>query len=162
MFWYSIAYQWGGVLYRTFIVATGCFIIMEIGKNSVYIRNSKNLGTFVKMLEALNPLGLESCCSAQKVDFRHLLFFCSPSFGLATDRTIFSGFQIKLTCFSKFGRICKRCCPTLGPVKIYGVPGPGPSTGGQRLLSKKGGRDFFRRQWGGEEIYLRKRREVKT
>ena len=75
MFWYSIAYQWGGVLYRTFIVATGCFIIMEIGKNSVYIRNSKNLGTFVKMLEALNPLGLESCCSAQKSRLSPLAIF---------------------------------------------------------------------------------------
>ena len=44
-----------------------------------------------------------------------------------------------------------------GRVKIYRVPGPGPSTGGRRLFStkKKGGEDFFSENIRGAKTFFR-------
>ena len=45
-----------------------------------------------------------------------------------------------------------------GWVKIYGVPGPGPSTGGENFFSKKirGKKTFFQRKKGGRILFFRK------
>ena len=46
--------------------------------------------------------------------------------------------------------------PSKGRVKIYQVPGPGPSTEGRRLFSKKiGGADFFRLKKGWGRLFFR-------
>ena len=58
-----------------------------------------------------------------------------------------------------------------GPSKIYGVPGPGLSTGGHRLFfsqkkggdeffsaKKKGATSFFQRKKGGDEFFSMKKR----
>ena len=48
--------------------------------------------------------------------------------------------------------ICK------GRVKIYRVPGPGPSTGGRRLFfEKKGGRRLFSEKIRGAETFFRRK-----
>ena len=43
-------------------------------------------------------------------------------------------------------------------VKIYRVPGPGPSAGGEDFISKKnrGARNFFQLEKGGEDFFFRK------
>ena len=43
-----------------------------------------------------------------------------------------------------------------GRVKIYRVPGPGPSTGGRRLFFEKnrGAKTFFRKKLGGRRLFF--------
>ena len=43
-----------------------------------------------------------------------------------------------------------------GRVKIYRVPGPGPSTGGEDFFSKKirAAETFFRKKLGGRKLFL--------
>ena len=44
-----------------------------------------------------------------------------------------------------------------GRVKIYRVPGPGPSTGGRRLLfDKNRGRRLFSKKLGDEDFFSKK------